>query len=285
MYAVVGASGRVGQLVARALLDAGAPVRAIGRDAARLQAALGPQAAAAVADLGDEATLAGALAGVERVFLVSPVHPQLAAHQSNLVRAARAAGVRRIVKLSGSPWTMRPEAPTSTGAAHRAVEAALAAAGVEHACVRPNAFMQGSLGEPARQMPAGRFELAIGAARVSYIDVADIAAVAAAALLAPRLDGAPIEITGPAAVSGEELAATAGELLGQPVAYAPVEVDVVLGRMRGSGAPPFMLRHIEEVLTLIRAGAAAATTGEVERVCGRPARPVRDFLRAAFEGS
>jgi len=281
VYAVVGANGRVGRLVAGALLGAGVRVRAIGRDAARLRTAFGCAVETAAADLGEPASLVASLASVERVFIASPVHPQLAAHQTNLVGAARAAGVQRIVKLSGSAWTMQPGSPTSTGAAHRAVEEALAAAGIEHACVRPNAFMQGSLAEAPRAMARGSFELPIGGARVSYIDVADIAAVAAALLLAPRVAGA-VEITGPAAVSGDDLAASAAELLGRPVAYAPIGIDAAVAKMRASGAPPFLLRHLEEVLTLIRAGAAAATTGEVARLCGRPAGSVRDFLRASL---
>lgn len=282
IYAVVGASGRVGRLVAGALIDAGVRVRVIGRDASRLQATFGPPVEAAAADLGEPGTLAAALAGVKRAFIASPVHPQLAAQQTSLVRAASAAGVQRIVKLSGSTWTMQTGAPTATGTAHRAVEAELAAAGIEHACVRPNAFMQGSLAEAPRAMALGRFELPIGDARVSYIDVADIAAVATALLLAPHVAGT-VEITGPTAVSGDDLAATAAGLLGRPVAYVPVEIDAVLTRMRADGAPAFLLRHIGEVLALLRAGAAAATTGEVERLCNRPARPVREFLRTAFE--
>lgn len=281
VYAVVGAGGRVGRLVASALCDAGVRVRAIGRDAARLRSAFDSAVETAAADLEDPATLVGALAGAERLFIASPVHPRLAVHQSGLVSAAQAAGVQRIVKLSGSAWTMRAGAPTSTGAAHHGVEQALAAAGIEHACVRPNAFMQASLAEAAGAAASGRIELPIGAARVSYIDIADIAAVAAALLLAPHIERT-VEITGPAAVSGEDLAASASALLGRPVAYVPIEIETVLERMRRNGAPAFLLRHIEEVLTLLRAGAAAATTGEVERLCGRPARSVHDFLRASL---
>ena len=146
---------------------------------------------------------------------MSPVGASLAARQVAAVRAAADAGVARIVKLSGSAWTMQPGRMTSSGAAHAEVEAAIKASAMPHVFLRPNAFMQTMLARlPGELASADHFSLAIGAAQVSLIDVRDIAAVAAQALTGAQVDGEVLELSGPQAWSGSEIAAAATRLTG-----------------------------------------------------------------------
>jgi len=283
---VLGATGRVGRLVAAALERAGARPRCFVRDAGRARATLGAGVEIATGDLDDAASLDRALAGIERVFLLNALGPELARRDTAVIDAAKRAGTARIVKLSGSSWTLRPGAETASGAQHARSERALATSGIAHTIVRPNAFMQGALGGVAAALAAGEtgetFALALGQAKVAYIDVRDIADVAAHALLADAAGNPVHEITGPAAFGGAELAAIAAGLTGRPIAYRPGDPEKVLAGLRAQGASEFDLRHRAEMMALLAAGAAERVTDTVPRLLGRPARDVRGFLAEAL---
>ncbi|MCA0241128.1 MAG: NAD(P)H-binding protein [Proteobacteria bacterium] len=282
---VLGATGRVGSLVVRELAAAGSSVGGLVRDPARA-AALWPAGVHAVAgDLADAASVRRAMHGVQAVLISSPVHPQLAPWQCQAMHAAADAGVRRIVKLSGSAWTMRPGDCTTIGAAHAAAEAelqALVAAGrCQGVCIRPNAFLQGMLGRVVAEAQAGgRFALALGDARVAFADVRDIAAACAQALRATA-PPAGIEVTGPAAVGGADIAVLLQRLLSRPVAYRPIEVAEAIDRARATGLSAFTLRHQQEVLLRLRAGAGEPVSAEFQAAVGRTPRTVDAYLAEA----
>ena len=286
MILLCGATGRVGGALVRELLAAGAPLRCLVRDPARARARLGTQLDDAQielvrGDFDDSSAVAAALQGVERVFVMSPVSADLAAQQISVVNGAARAGVARIVKLSGSSWTMQAGTFSATGALHAQVEAAIIATGIAHTLVRPNVFMQGMLSrivEPIRQTDS--FGRALGNAHPAFIDIGDIAAVAARALLAGQALGPVLDITGPQAHSGEDIARIASALTARTISYQALPLEAALAR--ASRETAFMQRHLRDVLTRMLAGAAAHATDTVAQICGRPARAVEDWLHAAL---
>jgi len=280
MILVCGASGRVGGEVVRQLQAKGAAVRCLVRDRLRARTALGDFVAVAQGDLDEGRGLGAALDGVSAMFLMSPAGASLAARQLAALRAATAAGVARVVKLSGSAWTMRPGRMTSTGAAHAAVEAAIKASGVAHAFLRPNAFMQTMLVRLRGELAAGdHFGLALGAARIALIDVRDIAAVAAHALTAPAAGNSALELSGPQAWSGDEIAALASTILGRTIAYRPLPGETAVAAAAARGEPPYVQQHLREVFALMAEGAAAQVTDTVGQMTGSTARPLTAWLR------
>jgi uncharacterized protein YbjT (DUF2867 family) len=280
---VIGATGRVGSLVVRELAAAGHAVAGLARDPVKAAASLPAGVPAVAGDLADEDSVAAAMQGVSAVFVASPIHPRMADWQCAAVRAAAQAGVRRIVKLSGSAWTLRPGEETTVGAAHASVEAEVrsraAQAAIEHCCVRPNAFLQGMLARVPAEVAAGdSFSLAIGDASVAFADVRDIASACATALSTPSALPAQVEVSGPRAVGGAGLAAILQGLLGRPVAYRAISVDAAVARARAAGATEFVLAHQREVLALLHAGAGSAVSPDFEALCGRAARAPDAFL-------
>ena len=278
---VLGATGRVGRRVTGHLLAADVRVRALVRDPARVLAL--PSGAELVrGDFADAASLAAACAGVDQVCLISAVEEDLAAQQGAAIEAARRAGVRRMVKLSGSSWTMREGDMTATGAAHLASEGLLRKSGMAFAIVRPNPFMQGSLDAAvlalAQSADADHLPMARGTARAGVIHIDDIAAVCAHALLAADASNAVHEITGPASLSGDDIAREASAVLGRTIRYRAIPVEAALERMRQQGITGYALRHLRENMERVAAGYADVVTGEVARLLGRPARSVREFL-------
>lgn len=280
MILVFGATGRVGGEVARSLAATGEAVRCLVRDASRASALVDAGIDVVGGDLDDTRAIAAALAGVKRVFLMSPVGETMTPRQCAVIDAAVAAGVDRIVKLSGSSWTIEAARETATGAAHAVIEERLIESGIAHVNLRPNAFMQGMLARLPGEIAQGdSFGLALGEAAVSFIDVRDIADVAVTALCAPSPGSAARHLTGPRAWSGAEIAALASELCGRTINYRAIAPAAALALARTRGESAFMQKHLEQVMERIGAGVAAEVTGEVEAACGRPARALEDWLR------
>lgn len=281
-FLVLGATGRVGSLVVKELAGRGLPVGGLVRDAQRAAPLWPSGVEAVVGELGDPASLAEAMQGVDVALVSSPVHPEMAAWQCGAVQAAARAGVRRIVKLSGSAWTMEDGRATTVGAAHAEAEAMLRtlwqAGGPEYACIRPNAFLQGMLARLGDELASGgTFSLAIGDARVAFADIRDIAAACAHAMCAESVPQV-MEVTGPEAVGGTGLAMRLARLLARPIAYTPLEIAAAMARARASKMPEFTLRHQEEVLARLRDGAGSRVSSAFHDVVGRPARSVDGYL-------
>jgi NAD(P)H dehydrogenase (quinone) len=165
MILVTAATGTVGSLVVRGLQERQADVRPFSRTTG--------------GDFERPETIGAALIGVEDVFLATPNHPHQAEHEANVIDAAVAAGVRRVVKLSAAGAAIG--SPLAFWDAHGRSEAYLRDSGLDHAILRPTAF--------TTHLVPGT------AARVTAIDPADVAA-AAVALLTERWTPGVHELAG-----------------------------------------------------------------------------------------
>lgn len=271
-FLIVGGAGRLGRVVVGLLERAGRRTRVLARDPAKARAvfeAAGLQPEIVKGDLAAPETLAAALQGIERVFLLSPISETLERDQSALIAAAQAAGAARIVKISGSDWTV---GTSLSGDAHAAIEKRLADSGIESVAIRPNAWAQVSLAPVLKALREGRPIPERHGAPVSYIDLRDIADVAAHQLLAPQVAAGPLVLTGGEALTIREIRDEAQRLLGRPVALA-----------EGAGGlpaelPEFERRVIGQFYRVIAAGGAAALSPTVADLLGRPPRRLVDLL-------
>lgn len=276
---VTGATGRLGRLLVPRLLARGAKVRAFTRQAGLAIELREQGAAPALGDFGDAAALRGALHGVSHLFLLSPITPELAAHQTAAIEAAAEAGVQRIVKLSGSHWTIEPPGRSLSGDAHGAIEAALRRSSIAHQVLRPNAWLQVMLARLADELAAGDvLQVPPGDPQVAYIDARDIADVAVEALLtdAPGTGAEapqPWVLTGARAIGYAEIARIASRLTGRAISTAP--------RPPTQAVPSYIAQVHAQFAALIGAGEAAPVTDTVQRVLGRPPRTVEAFVEEA----
>src|ERR1700756_5836666 len=183
MILVTGASGNVGGAVLKEVLKTNRPVRAMYRspeDAAKVPA----DVAAVIADFADKPSLGRALEGVDTMYLVcSPVR-ELVELEGNMVDACQAAGVRHVVLNSALG---AGDYPKSFPSWHRTVENKLKASGLGYTIFRPNSFMQNIVAFMAPSIrQQGAFYSAMGNARTSYLDLRDIGAAVAKALVSPK---------------------------------------------------------------------------------------------------
>ena len=282
MILISGATGTVGRSLALELKARRAPLRVLTRNPEKARNCLG-EVECAVGDVSRPETVAKALAGVEAAFLLSPLDPSLPAWETGFARAAKKAGVKRLVKLSALGADPRSHAAIARW--HGEAEDEVARAGVPFTILRPAAFYQNFLGS-ADAIRRGTLSAPMGTARVAMVDARDVGAAAAAALLAAApFEDSTLTLTGPAPLTYAEAASVLSRVLGRPVAYADVAPDDAERGMLAAGMPAWMVDAFLGLAEQFRAGRADLATDGVPRATGRGPIPFERFVRdhaAAF---
>ncbi|MFE0024277.1 SDR family oxidoreductase [Amycolatopsis sp. NPDC059021] len=274
MILVTGASGNVGTALLTRLKADGVTTRAAYRDPRKTAAAIRSGQDAVTLDLAVPATLGPAFAGVRAVFLLAATGPDQTAQELAVVEAARAAGVR-VVKLS--VWRA-DEQLTPIARLHWPAEQALRESGLPWTFLRPNFYLQNFLRQPSIR-EAGVFSQPLVTAPISFVDVGDIAEVAARVLTSEGHDGRVYDITGPRALTYDEAAAVFSEVLGRPVRYVGLSDDETRAGMLSRGMPEFQVDALIEVARAYRDGGADTVTSTVPDLTGHQALGFADFVR------
>ena len=214
-YLVTGATGNVGGATVAALAERGEPVRAVVRDPG---AASLPDGVDVVAgDLNDASTLS--FDGVRGVFLMAGY-----SGQDDLLAAARAAGVERVVLLSNSA---APSGDLSNAVTryHVLAQRAVEESGLGWTFLQPSTFMTNTL-QWRDQLAAGDLVRApFGDVAVATIDPSDIGAVAAEALVSGEHDGRAYRLSGPEALTPGDRVAVLARVLDRPLRFSGLSDD------------------------------------------------------------
>jgi uncharacterized protein YbjT (DUF2867 family) len=280
MILITGASGSVGKAVLAEVARSGEKHRAMYRS--KEEAAKAPAGTETViADFADKGSLAAALRGVESVYLVCSPIPDLVKLESNAIESCEAAGVRRVVLNSALG---AGDYPKSFPSWHRKVEDKLKATKLAHCVLRPNSFMQNMLTYYASSIrEQGVFYAAMGDARVSFLDVRDLAVVAAKALRGGEHDGQTYELNGPEALTYTEVAEKISRQAGVPAQYVNIPVEAQRKAMLDQGMPEWQVTALLELQEYYTNGNGGRVDGLLERLLGRP--PVRmDAFLKEFAG-
>lgn len=284
MILLSGATGAVGFEIAQRLSSAGIPARAIARSsAAAAKLAALPQITPVLADLDDPASLVPAMQGITRAFLLTNSTERAEAQQGAFVTAAARAGVGHIVKLS--QLHADAASPVRFLRYHAAVEQAIRQSGMEYTFLRPNLFMQGFLAMAPMVRAKGMIVAPIGAARISLVDLRDIAALGFAALTEQGHVGKVHDITGPEALSHAEIAASIAALTGQKVQFARIPAEAMLQAVLDMGLPQWQAEGLIEDYAHYDRSEAAEVSPDVAAVTGRAPISFGQFLadhRAVF---
>jgi uncharacterized protein YbjT (DUF2867 family) len=275
MILVTGASGTVGKAVLAEVARSGVKHRAMYRSKA--DAAKAPAGTETViADFADKASLAAALRGVESVYLVcSPVR-ELVQLEGKAIEACEAAGVRRIVLNSAMGAGDHGKSFPSW---HRQVENKLNATKIAHCVLRPNSFTQNVVTYFAPSiLEQGAFYGAMGDARTSYVDVRDIATVAAKALQGNRHDGKVYELNGPEALTYAEIAEKISRQTGTATRYVDIPAEEQRKAMLEQGMPEWQVTALLELQEYYTGGQGGSLDGVLEDLLGRPPRAMDEFL-------
>ncbi|ASU58138.1 NAD(P)H-binding protein [Nocardiopsis dassonvillei] len=268
---VLGATGKTGRRVAARLRLRGTRVRTASRSSRTRF------------DWSDPDGWDAALRGVTAVYVVPPTVPG-PVHE--FVARAEEAGVRRLVLLSGhgsDTW-----GDSAFGLDMRSAEEAVRGSALEWTVLRPSNFDQ-NFDEDLFHAPlvAGELALPAGAVPEPFIDLEDVADVAAAVLTETgRHAGRIYELTGPRALTFGEATELISRASGLPIAYKQVSPDEYVAALVEEGWGEGDARHVAEMFVLMERGVLAGTTDGVATVLGRAPRTFEDYVvRAAAAGA
>ena len=280
MILVIGGRSKVGSALLELLSARGEQVRALVRDHEQADAPA-KGADAVTGDLASRESLLRAMSGVEKVFLLSSPHPDAVQWHRNAIDAAREAGVRLLVRSSilGADG----DSPAEFVSAHTESDRCLEQSGLDYVILRPNMFSQNI---PESTIPSigddGMLYADAGDARLSMVDTRDIAAVADVVLSENAHAGATLDITGPEALSYDDVAAKLSSALGRKITYVDAPDDAVRSALLGFGLDPWFADALVGLFQEYRRsgtdGYASVVTDTVERVTGRPPRSLDDLL-------
>jgi uncharacterized protein YbjT (DUF2867 family) len=277
MILVTGASGQVGRNVLEEVLKTGKPVKAMYRSAKDARST--PAGVESViADFADKATLTKALAGIDTIYLVCSPIPQLVELESNVIDACKHAGVGHVVLNSA---VGAGDYPKSFPSWHRKVEDKLKASGLQYAIFRPNSFMQNIVAYMAPSIRSqGAFYSAMGGAKISLIDVRDIAAIVAKALTSPAaFAGKAIDLNGPEAFSYAEIAAKISQVAGRTVQFVDIPEAAQRKSMLDLGMPEWQVNALLELQQYYTvAGKGAEVTPPIKDFLGRAPKTLDQYL-------
>jgi len=280
MILITGASGNVGREVLKQVAESGGQVRAAFQS--REKAAGAPKGVdVAVVDFNQPETLRAALMDVERVFLVGPPTEQLPALERKAMDVIRQTGVRHVVKLSSV------SGESTFPSQHAKSEEYVVSTGVPYTFLRANGFMQNVVNFNTQTINSqNAFYGCQGKGRVSAIDIRDIAAVAVKVLTEGGHVGKAYTLTGPEALSNDEIALILSESLGRQIQYVDLPEAQFRQAALSAGVPQWSADAVIDLQRWYREGKAAHVTGDVEQVVGRKpinfAQFVQDY-RSAFE--
>ena len=274
MILITGASGNVGREVLKQISEAGARVRAAYQSPQK--AAEAPAGVETViVDFNRPETLRAALTGIDRVFLVGPIAPNLVELESKATDEIKRSGVKHLVKLSA----MGTRAATFPRQ-HAESEDRIKDCGVPWTFLRPNGFMQNMViynAQTVREQNA--FYGSHGEGKVSLVDIRNVAGVAVRILIEDGHAGRTYTLTGPEALSNSRIAEILTAALGRQIKYVNLPPEQMKQALLGAGTPEWNANGILDLEALYRGDGASTVTGDVELVLGRRPITYEQFAR------
>lgn len=258
---ILAGTGKSGRRVAAALRAAGHGVRVASRSA---QVGF---------DWRDPATWSAVTDGVRALYLVAPDDP---APVRPFVDRLQEAGVKRVVLLSGrgrDAWRGR------FGHAMAAAEDAVRDSDLAWTILAADNFMQ-NFTEDLWHEPllAGRLALPTGGVADAFVDLGDVAEVAARLLTSDDHGGRTLEVSGPAAITFADAVATIAAATGRPIRYEELTPAAYAAELRAAGVPEEWVAELGGLFEVLREGRFATPATGVAEVLGRPARAFADWV-------
>jgi len=249
MILVTGATGLSGSIVIREFARQTTPVRALVRTRAKSRALETlPTVALVEGDMLRPETLAAALHSVDRVLMISSSDPRMVETQCTFIDACKKAGIKHVVKFSGAESGIGFDPGKFRFVRmHEEIERYLERSGLAWTHLRPSQFMQVYLREAPTIVAENVLYLPMDNARLSPVDIEDIARVAFAVLHNEGHEGKSYDMTGPEALTMTEIAERVSRALGKTVRYVNVAPEEKRRALLAAGTPPERADALDEL--------------------------------------
>lgn len=264
---VIGSSGSVGSLVAKNLEAEGYVVR-------RTSSKGGDKNTAHI-NLATGEGVHNSFENVDKAFLLSP--PGYADQYkilSPLIQEAKRRGLKKVVLMTALGANAVETAP------FRRAEIELEKSGLNYNIIRPNWFMQNfstMWAEGIRK--EGKIALPAGTAKTSFIDVQDIAAVAAKLLSTSDFDNMDFDLTGIDAPTHAEVAQAIAEVTGKKVTYEDIKPETLENGFLAAGLPPDYVSFLIMIFGFLKEGYNAGITSSVKTLLGRNPHSFHEYVQ------
>lgn len=274
---VTGATGTIGQPLVEQLAGMeGVVVRAASRSTGK--AMKDRNIEYVPFDYGDAASIRQALQEVQKVCLVTPFVPELFDFESAVIAQLRQSQVQQVVKLSVVGADQHDG--ITLGKLHGQLEQLVRDTGKPYTFLRPMPFMQNYanfMSETIQEENA--FFLPMGPGKVGVVDARDVAAVAVRALTGTGHEGQTYTLTGPEALSNEEIAAILSDVVRREIQYVDVPEQQAWEAMEEASLPQWSIACMLELYRSGKAGDMAFVTQDIEKVTGFRPISFREFVQ------
>src|SRR5258707_13411761 len=279
-----GQLGAVGRTASGLLIDRGFPVRAmVRREDDRAAALRTAGAEVVVGDLLEPADVYRVVSGCGRVYFGMSVSPGYLEATVTMAAVAREVGVKALVNMSQmtvSQMSIQNTTPSPQQRQHWLSEQALAWSGLPVVTIRPTMFMESffQLANPSIR-DRDRIELPFGRGKTSPVAGADVAQVVAAGLADPTPHlGRIYELTGPQSQDMDGIVREFSEALNREITYSDISPEKWEEGLKMYRLPDHLMGHLLTMGELHRAGRYDRQVDGVQRLTGRPAMGVREFV-------
>ena len=272
-YLVTGATGNIGSLVTKRLLDAGEKPSVLVRDATKARNLYGDRVEIRVGDLtASRDDLIKVFEGCDAIFLVNS-GPDLGERDAVCASAARSAGIQHLVKLS----TLDVKTKVGTGLWHARGERAIAESGVPHTFIQTAAFMSNALSWADSIRRNGLLTSSTGNGKIAFIHPDDIADVAVHVLSGQNARNAALVITGPEALSYRDMVMAIGDTIGKSVRYDTMSDTEALAETL-MWADRSYAEALVDIWRAVREGRLATVSDGVHQMLGHIPRRFGDWI-------
>lgn len=282
MIAITGVSGLLGRLVVEDLLKsvAAKEIVAIVRNPAKVSSLAERGVQVHTADYNDKEAMGKALAGVEKLLLISSSEVGLrAAQHRNVIEAAKEAGVQLIAYTS---LLHADTSPLGLAAEHIATENMLKDSGVPFVLLRNGWYTENYTGSVSSALEHGAFIGSVGAGKVSSATRADYAAAAAKVLTLDNQGGKIYELAGDKGWTQDELAAEVSLQSGKSVVYKDMPEADFEAALLSVGLPAGLAAMLADSSTGASKGGLFDDSHQLSKLIGRPTTSLAESVKAAL---
>ena len=231
-------------------------------------------------DLDKPETIAPALEGIERVFMVTGYTIDMMRQSKDFLNIAKKIGVKYIVHLGACGDN---DTRVAHYAWHQFIERYIEWCGFQFTHLRPEIFMQNMLGYGGESyVQNGVIRHYIGNARLSWVDVEDVSAAAAACLLDPQKHHGQTYRLGYEAATYDEIAEIFARIIGQPFSYEARPPKEFYDNVLAAGAEPSYMKCVFDSYTDYTAGkvpGADEIFDNFPAITGKKPRTLADFAK------
>ncbi len=269
---ILGATGNIGSNIVRLLKEKGADFVAgtnsnqiVGIDTVNI-------------NFSDTQTLKDAMKDIDTLFMLLPAHPDMVTWGKNIIKAARASGIKHIVRSSSAVAYSAKEYQFMK--LLQESDKDLMQSGINYTITLPQFFMQNLSTLMAEDYKSGTLYLPAGDGKIGWVDTRDIASVNVEILINPsKYNKKKIVITGDEALSYDETIKQMNEVLGLDTNYIAVPSEAAIKAMQEKGFPPFFIDVLMDLNNAIAKGSADELTNSVESITGKKPISFKQFVQ------